>query len=344
MPLSARQRLRTLMPSLFDGVLASRRSHELRGIYFEIHLAAGAIGALIGLVWGGPAEWFTAAASLLLLAFAAAAVRYSPVATLLMHSMLVLLLMDVYLAQPDALPERWQVGLLAPAVAAALSCFWLGVYGGWLGGLAGVLLALALLCDSAQSRVAAALLLSLMVALGQAHGALHRRLLAARRRLHRDALTDPATGLYNRRALERALPRLRAAAARNQQPLLLTLWDLDGLKMINDTWGHAAGDAVLASFTTALRESARAADSLFRVGGDEFVGLHAGLSDGALLVARVRQRFPMVSAGWAEDDGAALLDLKEAADRKLYADKAQRRGTRRSKAGMAALVRSVTRD
>ncbi len=124
--------------------------------------------------------------------------------------------------------------------------------------------------------------------------------------------------------------------------MLLTLWDLDGLKTINDTWGHGAGDAVLTRFAGALAESARGSDSLYRVGGDEFIGLHLGLADGALLAARVRQHFPLVSVGWVEDDGSDLAVLRERADKRLYRDKADRRDRRRSRAGMAALVRSAT--
>jgi GGDEF domain-containing protein len=328
--------------ALFPTLAAGSPSRELRGIYFRIHLAAGVLGGLIGAVWGGPAEWFTTAIWLLLLGGALLVVRGSTTATVLVHSMLNLLLLDVYLAQPDALTALWEAGPLTPAVAAALSCFWLGVYGGWSGGLAGVLLVLALHAETLPERVGALWLLGLLVALGQAHGALHRRLVAARRRMRREALTDPATGLFNLRALERELPRLRATAARQEQPLLMTVWDVDGLKTINDTWGHAAGDAVLASFTAALIDSARTSDSLYRVGGDEFVGLHPGLSEGALLIARLRQRFPLVSVGWVEDDGSELSQLREVADRRLYRDKADRRGRRQSRAGMEAIVRRAT--
>ncbi len=342
MPLRLPERLRVLVPSFVRSTFPTSPGRALERIYLQVHAGAAVLGAIIGFLWGGPAEWFTVLIWMLMVAIVAIVSRGAPVASLLVHSMLVLLLMDVYLDQPDAIVQRWQMGPLVPGVVAALSCFWLAVYGGWLGGLAGGLLAVSLLCGTLEERVAALWILGLMVSLGQAHGALHRRLRGAQRRLRREALTDPATGLGNRRALERDLPRLRAQAERQGQPLLLTLWDLDGLKVINDTWGHGAGDAVLTSFTEALQDSARTSDSLFRVGGDEFIGLHPGLADGALLVARVRQRFPLVSAGWVADDGTDLEALKDLADQRLYVDKADRRDRRQSRSGMAELVRSAT--
>jgi len=83
------------------------------------------------------------------------------------------------------------------------------------------------------------------------------------------ALTDPLTGLANRRAFLAALDRA-ARSARRGQPFALLLIDLDRFKAVNDGFGHAAGDAVIAATAAALRAATRQADLAARLGGDEF--------------------------------------------------------------------------
>jgi diguanylate cyclase (GGDEF)-like protein len=81
-------------------------------------------------------------------------------------------------------------------------------------------------------------------------------------------MRDPLTGLLNRRALqERWTQEARLGPPRG---LALVLLDLDRFKDINDTHGHAVGDAVLRDLAAALRSGLRASDALFRVGGEEF--------------------------------------------------------------------------
>jgi GAF domain-containing protein len=77
---------------------------------------------------------------------------------------------------------------------------------------------------------------------------LHEEVRGLNRDLERAALTDPLTGLGNRRALAADFERFSALARRRVEPLLLSLWDVDGLKRINDSLGHAAGDAHLLAF------------------------------------------------------------------------------------------------
>ncbi len=96
------------------------------------------------------------------------------------------------------------------------------------------------------------------------------------RRLQNDAWNslaniDPLTGLGNRHAMERKLTVERERLARNQHPCCVALVDLDNFKEINDTHGHAAGDAVLRSLASLLAASIRPYDKVFRYGGDEFV-------------------------------------------------------------------------
>lgn len=95
-----------------------------------------------------------------------------------------------------------------------------------------------------------------------------KRLLEETQRL---ASTDPLTGLANRRALTELLDRELHNAERYGAPLAFLVFDLDDLKEINDTRGHAAGDEALREFAEILRSSARRGDIAARIGGDEFV-------------------------------------------------------------------------
>lgn len=88
--------------------------------------------------------------------------------------------------------------------------------------------------------------------------------------LAEQALRDPLTGLYNRRFFDEALAQNTEAARRYERDLSLVLFDLDLLKELNDTAGHEAGDLALKTFASVLSETARAADIVCRIGGDEF--------------------------------------------------------------------------
>ncbi|WP_375690219.1 diguanylate cyclase domain-containing protein [Pseudooceanicola sp. LIPI14-2-Ac024] len=93
------------------------------------------------------------------------------------------------------------------------------------------------------------------------------------------ALTDPVTGLGNRRALELAVDQMIGAG----QEFALMHLDLDHFKQVNDTLGHAAGDHVLGEVARILRDETREGDSLARVGGDEFMLVFRALCDPAAL-------------------------------------------------------------
>ena len=95
---------------------------------------------------------------------------------------------------------------------------------------------------------------------------LQARLAEAEGLADRDALTP----LFNRRALMRELARARAATERYGGPASLVYFDLDGLKAINDRFGHSAGDAVLQAVAERLIGHVRASDVAGRMGGDEF--------------------------------------------------------------------------
>jgi diguanylate cyclase (GGDEF)-like protein len=87
------------------------------------------------------------------------------------------------------------------------------------------------------------------------------------------AALDQLTGLYNRRSGEQRLAEEIVRADRYGRPLTMLLMDVDGLKLINDTWGHGAGDSVLRTFCERLQRAIRGSDLAVRLGGDEFMVL-----------------------------------------------------------------------
>jgi len=85
------------------------------------------------------------------------------------------------------------------------------------------------------------------------------------------AVTDPLTGLYNRRYVEPHLIRLAEQARLTQREFAVMIMDIDHFKQINDTFGHAAGDKVLVEISKRLRNNLRAIDLVARIGGEEFM-------------------------------------------------------------------------
>jgi diguanylate cyclase (GGDEF)-like protein len=162
--------------------------------------------------------------------------------------------------------------------------------------------------------------------------------------LERLALTDPLTGLSNRRAGARALEREAIRARRAGSPFSLALLDLDSFKGINDVHGHSVGDDVLCEVSRILTSTFRASDLAVRWGGDEFLVLlpDVNLEGAAKFAERVRLQvesisFPGVpqvtlSAGIVEiqpDETPRAAIVR--ADDKLYEAKAA--GRNRVKAG-----------
>ncbi len=107
------------------------------------------------------------------------------------------------------------------------------------------------------------------------------------------ALTDPLTGLLNRRGLEAELPKLLALARRYQAPVSVVMLDIDRFKRVNDTYGHPVGDEVLRRLGRILEASVRKEDLAVRYGGEEFLLILFGAGREAAkdVVERVRERF-----------------------------------------------------
>ena len=104
------------------------------------------------------------------------------------------------------------------------------------------------------------------------------------------SLTDPLTGIGNRRRLEQALEQELSRARRSGRTLSAFIADLDHFKSVNDTYGHESGDKVLAAFGEVLRRRIRAGDTAARFGGEEFVVLmpETDLANAALIAERIR--------------------------------------------------------
>lgn len=170
-----------------------------------------------------------------------------------------------------------------------------------------------------------------------------RELEAAMAELSRLATTDDLTGLFNRRALFSYLNDETARARRSQLPLATILIDIDNFKQVNDRYGHAMGDRVLANFGTLLRTSVRETDLVGRYGGEEFCIIlpDTGLRGAVTVAEDLRLRFAdqdhhdgehqiQVTASFgiaATDQGVPCEpnSLLLAADHALYAAKAEGR-------------------
>ena len=153
------------------------------------------------------------------------------------------------------------------------------------------------------------------------------------------SLTDELTGLYNRRGFSTLSEQQFRIASRDRKSLLLVSADFDGLKDINDTFGHTEGDLALIETATILKECVRKSDIVARIGGDEFVLLLTAGNEGfdtPKLVDRLQKLIEkhnrksihrwkiFISIGFARrspDSGQSLDDLIVQADKMMYEQK-----------------------
>jgi diguanylate cyclase (GGDEF)-like protein len=184
--------------------------------------------------------------------------------------------------------------------------------------------------------------------------ALHRVMMSAADAYHQQsnaeldrlAHTDPLTGLHNRRFMEQELDRHVELYKRYHHPFAVVMLDLDSLKLVNDTFGHAAGDEALKHLAMAMRASIRDTDIPCRYGGDEFVILMPEADRNAIQavgkriaesIAKSRLKLGggtvslEVSFGAAScpTDGTATDILLKRADANLYTAKEQKTGRAR---------------
>ncbi|MCX5744314.1 MAG: sensor domain-containing diguanylate cyclase, partial [Proteobacteria bacterium] len=141
---------------------------------------------------------------------------------------------------------------------------------------------------------------------------------------YRDALT----GLYSRAFFDAELARLDVA---RQMPVVCFVFDVDGLKVVNDTRGHAAGDELIQRAANLLRQCVRSEDILARIGGDEFAALLPSMSSDAaeMMLARIREALAQqvlptggsalsLSIGWASALEPPIADAIRSADERMY--------------------------
>jgi two-component system cell cycle response regulator len=183
---------------------------------------------------------------------------------------------------------------------------------------------------------------------------LQEELVVQSRRLEALIFEDPLTGLSNRRFILTQLAGQLSGARRHGRPFSVAMLDIDHFKAVNDRFGHAAGDQVLAAVTRTLRAHLRAEDQLGRLGGEEFLALLGDTDERAAPAAAEKLRAAVaaappryegvelavtVSVGWASWDGEEPDELLRRADDALY--QAKRAGRNRIEGAPATLPRRI---
>ena len=152
------------------------------------------------------------------------------------------------------------------------------------------------------------------------------------------SVTDDLTGLYNRRGFVTIAEKLEKIAKRQKKGFFILFADLDGLKKINDTWGHQEGDAALIDMANILKATYRESDVIARISGDEFVVIPVGTSgnDTRIVVTRLQQNIDAHNAGRKKDytlsfswglsyydpeKPASVYELVSQADKLMYEQK-----------------------
>jgi diguanylate cyclase (GGDEF)-like protein/PAS domain S-box-containing protein len=162
------------------------------------------------------------------------------------------------------------------------------------------------------------------------------------------SLNDPLTGLHNRSYFEEEMRRI---GDKHNKQVGIIVCDLDGLKFVNDTFGHDAGDKLLIKAADVLRESFRDSDFIARIGGDEFAVLLHNCDETTVecacnrlsdTVARYNRESPMlslsISVGFTVSSGvpAVMSELFKKADNNMYREKLHR-----SKSARSAIVQTL---
>ncbi|MDP2877444.1 MAG: GGDEF domain-containing protein, partial [Holophaga sp.] len=152
--------------------------------------------------------------------------------------------------------------------------------------------------------------------------------------LRSEVLTDPLTGLLNRRAFDQNLENAFNQWERHRRSFVLVLGDLDFFKLINDRFGHLVGDDVLRAIALRMRKGLRRSDLAFRIGGEEFAILlmETTLQAGREVTEKLRKKidenpialeggptvFPTMSFGVGGPEGHKVASLFSGVDLALY--------------------------
>jgi diguanylate cyclase (GGDEF)-like protein len=157
------------------------------------------------------------------------------------------------------------------------------------------------------------------------------------------ASTDPLTGVLNRRAGMDLINKRFKAAQRDKEELNLCFFDVDNLKIVNDTFGHLKGDALIIDVCKIIREELHTDDIIFRYGGDEFMILLENSNEQEIreTCARIAQRFKFLNQNrqkpyWVNaslgifsykpDMNLSLEQIIEAVDKDMYHNKKKKQG------------------
>ncbi len=160
-------------------------------------------------------------------------------------------------------------------------------------------------------------------------------------RLKRESDLDGLTRICNRRFVSRVFPRLSSRAMKVKKRMSVTVIDINDFKLINDDFGHQAGDQVLIMIADTLRNCAAKGEIVARWGGDEFVllcpyGISQSKESLALTVRKALEKLSLrigvrvsASIGTAvfPEDGTNLMELLQTADKRMYMDKEQNKST-----------------
>jgi diguanylate cyclase (GGDEF)-like protein/PAS domain S-box-containing protein len=160
------------------------------------------------------------------------------------------------------------------------------------------------------------------------------------------AVTDELTGLFNRRGFSLAAEQEVKHAFRRKEGLVLLFYDLDNLKMINDTFGHAEGDKAIKAAAKVLRSTFRESDIVARWGGDEFIVLALDVPEGRIpvLLQRLNHALRQINekqtlpygisfckgiANFNPDSPLSLAEMQMQADEMMYREKQEKAHSRR---------------
>jgi len=346
--LLARERVRRFDPVLaLDGILAGLTAAALAAILLFPRATGGRagqpavppqvflLGALTGLIfvvavlgmtgWRPGPTWALIAPAIAInvggdvvlvhLADTGSFHRGSPADTMFVTSALMLGLAAFYPIRHAATPQRSARRLPVPIISAVISL--------------GVLIAAVAAAGHGVGKLPVALAAAALAVM-IARMSIALELLA---RSRRQALADDLTGLGNRRLLMRDLER-RLAPAASQQPFTLALFDLDGFKRYNDTFGHPSGDALLVRLAVRLAEAV-APGTAYRMGGDEFCAIVEGQDSEAAATLELAEKalsvrgdaFSIASSTGAvacPREAATVAAALGAADARMYVAKTSR--------------------